>query len=229
MILELIFYMGTPIITNSEINIDSLFCGVSPANHNKDHFVNRQTKSGELNALPIPIDCAKLDGRYIYCSSCADFTDHKMITETATKRRNGEDVLYYHTMLTPRTGIDKDCMLKLYGVSCSSVSFLLSSAYPNEVDRYARRIKNIGGMRKQGYGHVRDFEIIERADLDWKDCIVQNGRALRNIPQSFLKNDVKSMLRCSPPYWMRDGIEPCAAVGDIAELKEDVYLSCFRK
>lgn len=229
MILELKFYIDTPIITGSEINIDSLFCGISPANHNKGYFVDRRTKSEELNALPIPIDCAKLGGRYIYCSTSADFGDAKLICENATKRRDQVDALYYHSILTPRTGIDKDCMLKLYGLSCSSVSFLISSAYPNEVDRYARRLKHIGGMRKQGYGRVKYFEIIEASDLDWRDCLVKDGRAVRNIPQSFLINECKSMLRCSPPYWLKDGVERCAGVGDPAELRDDVYLSPFRK
>lgn len=229
MIFELKFIMDSPIITNSEINIDSLFCCISPAAHNKDNFINRQTKSEELKALPIPIDCAKLGGRFIYCSSSADYDGAKTICENATKRRDQIDVSYYHTILTPRTGIDKDCMLKLYGVSCFSVSFLLSSAYPNEVDRYARRLKHIGGMRKQGYGHIKSYELIERSDLEWRDCIVQDGRAVRNIPQSFLINEGKSRLRCSPPYWMKDGIEKCAGVGDPAELRDDIYLSPFRK
>ena len=229
MIYELIFHVDSPIITSSEINIDSLFCGVSPAAHNKDFTVDRQTKDEMIDTLPIPIDCAKVGGRYIYCSSCADYSDGVMICEVSTKRKDGEDILYFHKKLTPRSGIEKDCMMKLYGVACSSVKFRLSSSHGAEVERYAKRLKSIGAMRKQGYGHVKSFELIEKPELEWRNCLIENGKALRNIPQCFLMNEGAAELRCLPPYWLNDGREKCAAVGDEAELRDDIYLSPFRK
>lgn len=229
MIYEITFYVNTPIITTTEIHFDSLLYAVSPVSHNKPEQLNRFTKEATLKDVPIPVDCIKIDNRYIYCCSTADFINAHKIVDTATKRREGLDFLYYHKQQTLKTGIDKNYMLKLYGISCECVKFLVSTSCCKELVRYCRRIKSIGGMRKQGYGEIKNFEIKELQNATWKDCIVSHNRALRNLPECFLENECENILRCKPPYWLLDNKENCAAVGEKAILRNDVYLSEFRR
>lgn len=229
MIYELIFKVDTPIITNTDIHLDSLFCGISPAAHNKNFIVDKQTLARDIPVIPIPIDCVKIGEKFIYCCSAADYVNASAIHDTSTKRRDGEDYMYYHKQQTPRTGIDKDYMLKLYGVACTAVKFRCSSSNLSSLDRYARRVNNIGGMRKQGYGHVTYYEVIPLPDMDWRDCLTENGKAIRNIPQDFLENECRQFLRCFPPYWLLDGKVQCCVVGEFAELKKEVFLSPFKR
>lgn len=229
MIYEIRFDVDTPVITTTDIHLDSLFYGISPAAHNKDFFVDRNTCCARLAVLPIPVDCAKIGKDFIYCCTAADYINAEAISDTATKRRDGEDYMYYHKQQTPRKGIDKDHMIKLYGVACSAVTFRCSSSNLPSLERYVKRLKNIGAMRKQGYGHITGYEITPFPEADWKDCLIENGRAARNIPESFLETEGRQFLRCFPPYWLPDGKVSCAAVGEFAALKDGVYLSPFKR
>lgn len=229
MVYELVFKMLTPIITTTDIHLDAVFSAVSPAAHNKDYVITRYTSPDLIKQLPIPIDCAKINNKFIFCCSVADFHNAKMICDTSTKRKDGDDMFFYHKTLTPKKGVEKDSMIKLYGVSCDYVSFLLSSSNKQSVIRYAKRVKNIGSMRKQGYGQVIDFEINELPDKNWKDCLISNGKAIRNIPSDFLDSPCNTKSRCLTPYWLPDGKELCAVVGNYAILKDDVFLSTYKR
>lgn len=226
---ELEFKVTTPVITQTNIHLDALFSFVSPASHNKEYEITKWTDPKLIKQLPLPIDAVKLGSEFIFCCSAADFGNNAQFTcENATKRRDGEDFMYFHKNLTPRSGIEKDVMMKLYGVVCESVKFRVSSSNLASLERYARRVKNIGSMGKQGYGEVSGFYIRELID-DWKTCVVLGGKAIRNIPQVFLKNEVKSYDCCRCPYWLPGAKEKCASVGDLAVLSPFAYLSEFRR
>lgn len=229
MVYKLTFDVITPIISTTDIHLDSIFSAVSPAAHNKNYFINRHTPFEKINQLPIPIDCMKIGNEFVFCCSAADYQNASLICESTTKRKDGNDFMFFHKQLTPRKGIEKDVKLNLYGVSCESVSFLLSSSNISSVHRYARRVHNIGGMRKQGYGQVANYKIEEMPELSWKDCVIKNGKAIRNIPQEFLENECHSYDPCMTPYWLLDGSRKCAIVGNFAKLKDDVFLSKFKR
>ena len=228
MVYRLTFIVNTPIITQTDIHLDALFSFVCPASHNKDYQITKFTSAKEIKQLPIPIDAVKCGSDWIFCCSAADYNNASAICENATKRRDGNDALYYHKTLKPREGVDKDVMLKLYGVVCSSVSFLLSSSNRSDVERYARRVKFIGSMSKQGYGQVSSFTL-EEIDDRWERCLVSGSKALRNIPAALLDNVPRSVDCCRSPYWLPDGKELCAAVGEFAVLSPNVFLSEYKR
>jgi hypothetical protein len=153
MIYKISFEVKTPIITSTDIHLDSIFYCVSPASHNKDVHISRFSTSLPPE-LPIPIDCAKIGDKYIYCCSTADYINAEQITENFTKRRDYIDYHYLNNIQTPRKGIERDIMTKAYGVVCTAVEFKLSSTNFADVNRYCRRIHSIGGLRKEGYGEI---------------------------------------------------------------------------
>lgn len=228
MVYKLTFTVKTPIITQTDIHLDALFSFFSPAAHNKDYHITRFTEAKQIKQLPLPIDAVKRGNTWIFCCSAANYNDAKLICENATKRHDGADAMYYHKPLTPRAGIDKDVMLKLYGVVCSSVSFLLSSSNRAAVDRYARRVKFIGSMSKQGFGEVTGYNL-EEIGGSWEQCIIDGGKAIRNIPADLLQNETRSVDCCRTPYWLPDGKEPCAAVGEFALISPEAFLSEFKR
>lgn len=229
MIYEIRLNVSAPVIATEDIHLDGIFYAVSPAAHNKNIHLTRLTHSCDVPDLPIPIDCLYKDGCYIYCCSTAEFINGQRITDTMTKRKDGIDYMYYHSQKTPKKGIDKDWLIKLYGVCCEQVRFLVSSSNYNALARYVRRIHSIGGLRKQGYGEVVGYDIVPRSDLTYKDCVIENGRAIRNIPQKMLTRSCSASVRIRPPYWLLDGKLPCATVGEPAELREDVALHEFKR
>ncbi len=228
MVYELEFKIRTPIITQTNIHLDAVLSFFSPVAHNKDYHINKFTSPDSIKQLPLPIDAVKCGNEWIFCCSSADFKDAKAVCDNATKRRDGKDALYYHKCLTPRTGVDKDVMLKLYGVACSSVLFLVSSSNRSDLERYARRVKNIGSFGRLGYGEVSGYTLSETA-LDWESCIIANGKAIRNIPEKLLATTARSVDCCRSPYWLPGGKERCATVGDMAMLANDAHLSEYKR
>lgn len=230
MIYEVEFKIGSPVVTNTEIHFDGIMCAVSPASHNKHMQVNRFTKAEDIITLPIPVDCIKIGKSYIYCCSSADYVNGTPIVDKSVKRKGGLDFLYYNQRQYINSTINKNCMLTLYCIACESIKFLVSSSNFKELDRYCRRVHNIGGMRKQGYGEVLGYNISEMPELNWQDCIITpDNIAIRNIPQEFCENTCNSELRCKPPYWLLDGKQQCSAVGEQAMLKDDIFLNEFKR
>lgn len=225
MIYKITYYIKTPVITITPIHFDALLSAVHPAMHNIPALARRNGRTGVINA-PIPVDSVKRKWEWIWCCTTAEYSDDAiMYSDKITKRKTGTDYYYLSGKHTPRTGTGRDRCETIYGIMCSSVSFLAASSDLKELERICRRVKNIGGLRKMGYGEVCGMEIKE-TDLKWEECLVRDGRALRTIPKSMLKGCQSKRITVHPPYWLdewTEGVFP----GDQAELREDVRLVAY--
>ena len=98
-----------------------------------------------------PIDSAKKGKIWVWCSTISDFDESAtFFNEKFSKRKDHTDYMYLAKKQTPRTGPERDRMETAYGVLCKYVKFYYSSKNNKEVERLLRRVKNIGGLRKNG-------------------------------------------------------------------------------
>lgn len=155
--------------------------------------------------------------------------DAKPFSTKITKRKEGADYLYLHARQTPRTGSGRDRCDSIYGVVCSSVRFLASSADKKELERICRRVKNIGGLRKMGYGEVRDIKIEECPETEWQNCIISGCRAARNIPAEMVEAPRTKRIITRPPYWVSSLMQLGVSEGDYAILRKEVELSAYKR
>lgn len=223
MVYRVRFKIKSPVIVSTPIHFDAVLSAIHPAMHNIN-TVNRRCNAESVIDAPLPVDSAKLGDCWVYCCSSADYEDAKSYQTKITKRKDGADYFYIKGRQTPRSGTGRDRCDTVYGVVCSAVCFLVSTSELGELRRLCKRVHAIGGLRKMGFGEVTDFEIIECPGCDWRKCLVANGRAVRNLPGALVKHPTVRV-PTKHPYWLADHLEPGVAEGDIAELKDEVFLN----
>lgn len=234
MVFQLIFKVRTPIIVDGPMHLDALLAAVHPAAHNQEIFLTRRSAAEDVHQIPLEIDRAWMPGgMWVCCCSTADYSDDAkpFSTKLATAKKP-QDYFYLNAMQTPRTGPGRDRLDTVYGVACSSVSFLVSARKASKLDRLAKRVKNIGGLRKAGYGEVVEYELLERPDLDWRDCLVsKDGFALRNMPAEMVESDEITSVVVRAPYWVSSMAVPGVTEGASIRLRSEVELreDCKRK
>lgn len=228
MVYEITFRVRTPVITSTPIHFDALLASVHPAMHNLN-YLTRRSPAQDVVTPPIPVDSAKCDSDWVFCCSAADYSDDAKPYQTKfTKRKDPGDYFYIRATQAPRTGPGRDRCDTVYGVVCSSIRFFASSQAENELNRISRRVRNIGAMRKMGFGEVTEYQIQPRPDLDWQRCLIDRGVAVRNLPAPLLQSECTRDIICRPPYWVASQMQPGAAAGDAAELRSEVWLNAHR-
>nr|DAI46085.1 MAG TPA: Cas system-associated RAMP superfamily protein [Caudoviricetes sp.] len=218
------FRVKSPVIVSTPIHFDAILSAVHPAMHNLNTVVRRSQAEDVVDA-PLPIDSAKIADTWVFCCSSADYSNARPYCTKFTKRKDGLDYCYIKSRQTPRSGPGRDRCDTIYGVLCSSVDFFVSCGSVNELSRLCRRVHGIGGLRKMGFGEVTEFEIIERTDLQWQDCLVRDGVAVRNLPVEMIVGQATRLVATKHPYWLADHLRPGVEEGDAAELREEVYLN----
>ena len=226
MVYKVVFDVRTPIITNTPIHFDALLSAVHPAMHN-GYGLTRRSGAESVVTAPLPIDSVKINDTWMWCCSTADYADAKPYTDKITKRKDGVDYFYIDGRQTPRTGPGRDRCDTVYGVSCSAVSFLASTADVKELNRICQRVNNIGGLRKMGYGEVTQYRIDE-TNLRWEDCVICGGVAIRNIPAEMLENNCLNRVCTKDPYWLPANLHYGVQSGEKAKLKPEVWLNAYR-
>lgn len=78
--------------------------------------------------------------------------------------------------------------------------------YKVECENLLGLVHYMGKYRGTGKGKISRWEVSECES--WGDGfpVTRDGEPMRNMPSSS-----GAMLRCEPPYWMRDGRVPCVA------------------
>lgn len=230
MIYKITFQVKTPIIVTAPLHFDALLAAVHPAMHNLN-AINRRSDADDVTQAPLAIDSAKIGDTWVYCCTAADYSDDaRPFTSKITKRKDGIDYYYLVKKQAPRTGTGRDRCDTIYGVVCSSISFWASTRYPTLLAKLCKRVKNIGTLRKMGYGEVTGFEITPDESLTWQGCLIRYGRAVRNLPAEMVCNYSKlSQVVVRPPYYVaalrRSGI----AEGTEAELVEEVWFNEYKR
>lgn len=220
------FYMQTPIITTTQIHLDAVLSAVHPAMHGKE-IITKQSVRESITIAPLPIDSAKIERDWVWCCTAADYSsDAKPYYEKITKRKDGMDYWYINSRQTPRTGAGRDRCDAIYGVLCSAVNFWASTTNEKELSRICNRVKNIGGMRKMGYGAVTGFEIA-KTELNWKECLVQKSVVMRNLPCAMVQEECQNRVYTHHPYWIPCNLNYGVEAGGRATLKSEVWLNAY--
>lgn len=226
MVYKITFEVKTPIITDTPIHLDGLLSAVHPAMHGTE-IITRNSTIAQMKDAPLPIDSAKIGNVWVWCCTAANYSDDAVpYQDHITKRKVACDYFYIESRQTPRTGPGRDRCDTVYGVSCSTASFLASTKDRKEIERICRRVKNIGGLRKMGYGEVTRFEV-EETLYSWRDCLEQEGIAVRNLPSEMLETPCNMRVPVKHPYWHPDHYIPGAFAGYDVKLKSEVWLNAY--
>lgn len=229
MIGRITFYLKTPIIFTNPIHLDGLLASVHPAMHNVG-AISRFSQIDKIIVAPLPLDSIKINNCWVWCCSTGEFADDTtFFTDKFNKRRDQIDYLYLSGKHATGSGPARDRLESVYGAVCKSISFDFSASKINSrIEQLAKRVKNIGNMRKSGYGEVDRYEINEISNMTWQDCIIKNGEARRNLPQEMIVEKCDDIFNVVPPYWFPGGRKNGVTVGFECTLKDGVWLNEYK-
>lgn len=229
MVYRVRYYVDTPVIVNAPIHLDGVLAAVHPAMHNLGG-INRFSGRNNVITAPLPLDSAKIDKTWVWCATAADYAPGATaFTDKFDKRKDALDYHYISRRQTPRTGPGRDRMETVYGVACEYVQFWASSANLGALRRICARVKHIGNLRKMGYGNVHEMQITESERI-WKECLILNGIAVRNLPGQLIETGEKIVeVQTVSPYWLPDNLIPGCREGDRCALKAGVYLNEYHR
>lgn len=222
-IYKITFFMQTPIALSSPLHFDGLLTAVHPAMHNTT-TPTRYSKNIPIIDAPLPLCNIRSKNRWVWGCTAAEFPNNaKLSQDSITKRRTPQDIFNAMRSFLPGSGPMKDKFSTFQIVSTPTIYFLAATTELKELTRLTKRIQNIGGKRKSGYGIVSKFEI-EPVDATIKDLLVLDGNARRNLPFVFCNNNIDDakMIPCNSPYWHPASTEQGIEVGDPIELTENI-------
>ena len=222
-IVKLTAIMDAPIVQMSPLHLDALLTAVHPAMHNQAHCpVRADTTRSGLSPVPLPLLSAYCGSTWVWAATAAEYPDCAALsTSTITRRTDHHDVLYLQRKVTPSVGPMKDRMIKSVVIMTPEVWFYAATNNTKELMRIIQRVNAIGGLRKDGYGSVREWRL-EKSAICPHEILAQDGHARRRLPQALCENEAYKRLAIYPPYWMAADAPFGFEVGDAVALREEV-------
>jgi hypothetical protein len=221
--------LDRPAVVQGPLHLDALLSARHPAMHNQEETVTR--KSGRIVIAPLPLSVARNGRDWVWCAS-AWLPSLASGQAAIVKRRDGIDYLNTRRTIYPAVGPERDRLLR-YPTQSGSIEFL--ATVPDgrgykELRRICRRVDQIGGLRKAGYGLVREWRF-EEVDRDPRDCLAMDHadggqRAARTMPAGLFAGDAEpQMISTIPPYWAIAEAKPAYAAGTRGRLCSTITIA----
>ncbi len=189
-----------PAVIDGAIHLDALLTSRHPAMHGMGETLTRT--SGVPRIAPLPLSVARAGGSWIWCASAWSPPQADGLS-AMTKRRDGVDYRMTLRPVYPSVGPDRDRLVR-FSTTNGPIEFV--AAVPDEwslkeMRRLLRRIKQIGGKRKSGYGVVSEW-IVDAIDAPPELCLSRNGTTRRVLPAEMWDGlNAPAPIALLPPYW----------------------------
>ena len=205
-VVKIVLRMSAPVAVTETLHLDALLTAVSPAMHwTKSKVYSSSTDTSKIERAKIDLCRIEYGQEWIYCCSAMLFPEESVIANsTFTRRKTHEDALWFYRQYMPGSGRDKERMKKINVVLTPFVYFYAATDNIDKLRSSLEDVYAVGGLRKQGYGTVKNIEVWECPRLDWQRCIVDDNHcATRRIPQEMCDSDDRPRrLTVKAPYWM---------------------------
>lgn len=222
MLYRITFKMRTPVIITDPLHLDALLMAVHPDSKSYEEVKN-DIRHGRLVQPELPIQKVFAGDQYVYAASTIDLLGAEPYTGKHTKRKGGIDMFAYVSNIMTIGGMYKDNLVEDRGYIAKSASFLAVSLHKAQLLYLVQRVTHLGKNRGMGYGEVSDATV-EKETGSFRDTLVKNERAIRNLPQAFFMNEAESSIIATPPYWGLWRREMGARPGDFVKLRKDLSL-----
>lgn len=219
-LLQITARMAGPVVLYDALHFDGLM--VACHQERGAPPIGRASDPSEIARPTIPVASITHAGLTVYACSAAELSpDARRYGSHLTRRRDGADLDYLTHALNPRSGTDRDVMLRLPAAATEWVRWY-AVGRRRPVKEMLRRCQSVGAVRRDGYGAVAAWEIDE---LDGPPAlaIVAGGMARRHLPAAWCvaPRDVqRAPVRA--PYWHSSSVVPAVRVGADVELVPEV-------
>lgn len=225
MLYEIRFRLSRPLIVDDPIHFDAVLTAVHPEAGGPVDTL-RAIREKRLADLPLPIKKVRCDDDWIWAASTIDLSsDAVPFSGKYSKRKDMNDARWLEKNLMVIGGVFKDAVSDAAGYVCSAASFLAETDDVESLALMCGRVSHLGRLRGMGYGVVSGMEIAEAPEQDWRLTLVREGRAVRNLPESFVDGGCVAPVRIRPPYWGHLGMrQPGVTPGESITLRAEVSL-----
>jgi len=136
-----------------------------------------------------------------WLSSAWEFpVEAKLVPSRLTKRRDGVDAWWLRRPWSMSTGLGKSHYERIPLVATPSVTWHAVVLTRRQVKSELRSIRNIGALRRHGYGKVRRWEV-EHVAGDPLRVLARDGIAMRHLPLKWCQSGDVGHGAWRPPYW----------------------------
>jgi hypothetical protein len=205
---KVVISMASPIAASEHILLDTLLSAAKAKEYFGDDYFLGKPNSNNLKKIDIPLD-RKFD---VFCGSIA-FGDHKESIGSWSKRwdSKNDELVNFNKKSKARVDIGGG-YYKNYHQPIILKSYKDIIFYGNgDIEETERLLKTyiffIGKKISQGYGEIRDIEVV-KTDYDYS--VLKEGKPTRPIPSREINLDCETMPHSTlPPYWRTDCVELC--------------------
>lgn len=219
-LLEITARMAGPVVLYEPLHFDGLM--VACHSERGGAPIGRGSSPGEIVRPTIPVASLTYGGATVHLCSAAELApDARRYGAHITRRRDGADLDFLTRPINPRSGTDRDVMLRLPAAASAYVRWY-AVGRRRPVKQMLRRCSAIGAVRRDGFGAVASWEVEEVAE-PLSLSIVAHGRARRHLPASWCTDPVG--VQRAPvvaPYWHQSSVVSAACVGAPVELAPEI-------
>ena len=221
-VLRITARMSVEIASREQVHLDAILMAQSP-----DCPKGRLTRFSPLSEIrnpPIPIADLDFEGHRVpLCSSWIFDGDARAGLQHIVRRKDPIDVHHRAQTWTPSSGPEKNYMIPLPTVLAPTVTWICIGD-PSRMPAALSRVRQIGTVRRHGYGVVLGWDVEEADDHPPGRVLVSpDGRAMRFLPAAWCTwAESLEYGAVQPPYWHPDLRVPRVRPGVRCTLREDI-------
>lgn len=224
-VVDVTCHLLRPAVIDGPLHLDALLTARHPAMHTRDCSVTRKS-GGRPMVAPLPLAVARIGGAWVWCASAACPAGPDGVA-AIVKRRDGVDYLMTQRTVYPSVGPDRDRLKRVMTVQALPPfrAAVLGPSDVKELRRLLRRVDQVGGLRKSGYGVVREWEVAEVEAVP-ETCLCIDGVTRRTLPvEMFAADAAPSVMSIIPPYWQTAEMWPAHPPGTKGELCKSIIIA----
>lgn len=219
--------MGSPIAASDPfIHLDSFIAYAAAVESIGHDGIAELEDSGEPRYFPdeMPFRRYEVDGEWVWATTAAgigtpgggDVEERERWSVTKWRMHFDDDPVHQikETHINTSSGSFKSYNAALPYTGADELTFFFEPATESEPERVVEMIEThisgIGKKRSQGFGQIRDVDLVEAGGAV-ESALYHNGSLLRSTPTSFSERVVQDTLMerrtIRPPYWHTDNLE----------------------
>jgi hypothetical protein len=216
--------LSTPLLVDHDLNLDGMLVFVQALALDLPQ-PTRQTPLVQIPQIPIPLDHIEHAGHRVYLSTSAVYDGPTTYRTKWTRRRDATDIESMDGAFNPGMGPGRNMMVIAHGVRTSRASWFVSTPELDAVMALLADVRELGKVRRHGYGVVREWTCTGCPYLTPRDMLVHGGRAIRSLPLDWLSSWEEGAVRhlaVGLPRWHPEAQIQGVAAGARVELRQEV-------
>mgnify|MGYP000929712312 FL=1 len=210
----------SPVAAYHPLHLDGLLAAVA---HGASHHLCRSSPATDIAIPPIPIYHLDVLGSGCYLSSAWLWPEGAARgRERFTKKKDAADIELRDRVWNHKSGPEKAYDVAIPTIESQTVSWVAVGSRRGLIEAL-RYVRQIGMMRRHGYGMVGDWDVSLAPEQDPIQTLIDtSGRAARHLPATWANGETERGAY-EPPYWHpARAADVRVPIGTLCQLRPEV-------